>query len=149
MKLHTLAGDVIDLRFLWPPGTMHKGRQAARRYAERMEQVITMRKDPSKADGWETLYSVSTDLKTNRRTVNYVIIPGLTPAEREIPMDELWVRDKQAPMVNVEDDSLTEPFMYCSGLEPPTEDAQERGRAIFARFLAHILSALSNNPKAP
>ncbi len=149
MRIHTLAGDVIDLRFLWPLGTMHKGRQAARAYAERAEQVVIMRRDPEKQDGTEALVSSRMSADGTVRIDTYSVVPGLTPVEREIPMDELFVRDKQAPMINTESDLVFIPTVVCTAFEPDLRDTLSRSDAITARFLAHILSALSNNPKAP
>ncbi len=149
MRIHTLAGDVIDLRFLWPLGTMHAGRQAARRYAERQEHVMKMRRDPDIYGGTEKVISDRMSPDGMERIVIYRCIPGLTPDEREIPYEELWVRDKQAPMINTAVEGMAKMMMLCDGIEPDTDAALERARAIHARIEAYILSALSNNPKVP
>jgi hypothetical protein len=149
MRIHTLAGDVIDLRFLWPPGTLHLGRQAARRYAERMEHVITMRQDPSKADGWEVLHSVSVDLATNLRTVNYTMIPALTTIESDIPNDELWVRDKVEPMANEETYFWRKPYIEYDPSDETAPETIERAMPIIGRYAVYIDAALSNNTGHP
>ena len=148
MKIHTLAGDVIDLRFLWPPGTMHLGRQAARAYAERQEHAMVMRRDPDIYGGTEKVISDRMSRDGTERIVTYRVIPDLTPDARAIPYDELWVRDKQAPMINVEDATLTEPRVAHGPIEPMDIAILVRTVAVCKRYEAYILSALSNNPKA-
>jgi NAD(P)-dependent dehydrogenase (short-subunit alcohol dehydrogenase family) len=152
MRLHTLAGDVIDLRFLWPPETLHVGRQAARRYAERAEHVVAMRRDPDKAGGWETLVSSRPSADGAERLDTYSLVLGLTEQELAIPEGELFVRDKVEPMVNVERADLTEPLIgpaLPAMPSAPFQDITRRTAAIRARFLAYINQALVNNAKAP
>lgn len=40
MRILTIAGDVALIRFLWPPGKLHRGRQAARKVCEDAKAVL-------------------------------------------------------------------------------------------------------------
>lgn len=144
MRIHTLTGDIIDLRFLWPPGTMHLGRQAARRYAERMERVGQMRTDDGKANGWEVMTSNEVSPDGTARTVRYAIVAPPTEDELAIPKAELFVRDKLEPMVNVPTDDVGATASVAVGRIAARGDAPTPNwRAIVARFQAAINAALT------
>lgn len=135
MRIHTLTGDIIDLRFIWPSGTMHVGRQAARRYAERMEQVVAMRTDDGRAGGWEEVVANETSPDGATRTVRYAIVAALTDDERAIPKAALFVRDKEEPMANLPGERLAIDFV--------AEDEHPERNAIVARYLTAINAAIN------
>lgn len=139
MRLRTLAGDVIDLAFHWAPGSLHVGRQAARLHAQRVAEIVTMRSDPAKAGGWETL--VKSDLRDGgrMRVDTYEIVPPLTDVEKAIPKGELFIRDPHAPMTNTRSDRTG--VTYKKTFFDPSDD---RACAIRDRFEAAITAALNN-----
>lgn len=100
MKLLTVAGDELVLRFFWPSAALHEGRQAARYVAERGAHVRAMRlgQESAPADGW--LRPVRTMRRGPATYALSEVIGPLTADERALPEGALFVREQHTPMHN-------------------------------------------------